>query len=138
MVSRRHRSTGEFAAASLTMPIGSTLAETRRQMILKTFASHGADYARTAKTLGVSVAEVRAELMSMIERRTGDAPAEPEAPAAPQAETPAEPAAPPAPTPQAVAAARDGVRLPEGAAPVVGKAAKAPVAAAATKGKKGQ
>ena len=71
LVSRRHRSfTGEFAMVSV--PVGSTLADARRHLVLRTFATSGGDLARTAKTAGMSVADVRGELLAMIERRAID------------------------------------------------------------------
>jgi hypothetical protein len=52
------------------VPVGSTLAETRRQLVLKTFASTNGDLDRTAKTIGLSVLEVRGELQALLERRS--------------------------------------------------------------------
>jgi len=72
ITSRRHRAfTGEFSA-SVTLPVGSSLAEARRQLVLRNFASSGGDLAKTAKVTGMSVPDVRAELLAMIERRSGD------------------------------------------------------------------
>ena len=71
MTSRRHRITGEYAQI-VSVPVGSSLAETRRQLVLKTFASSNGDLDRTARTIGVSVPEVRAEIQSMLERRVRD------------------------------------------------------------------
>ena len=80
LASRRHRNTGEYAAA-VNVPVGATLAETRRQLVLKTFAAQNGDFERTAKTVGISVAEVRAELQAMLERRgAGDAAPAPASP----------------------------------------------------------
>ena len=45
-----HR-TGEFAAA-ITVPAGATLADARRQLVLRAFASTNGDYARTADGTG--------------------------------------------------------------------------------------
>ena len=54
--------------AALTMQVGSTtVADARRQLVLKTFASAGGDLARTAKMAGVSVEEVRGELLALLE-----------------------------------------------------------------------
>jgi DNA-binding NtrC family response regulator len=53
---------------ALTIPVGkTTVADARRQLVLKTFASAGGDVARTAKLAGVSVEEVRSELLALIE-----------------------------------------------------------------------
>ena len=69
LTSRRHRATGEYASI-ISVPVGSTLAETRRQLVLKTFASTNGDLDRTAKTIGLSVLEVRGELQALLERRS--------------------------------------------------------------------
>jgi DNA-binding NtrC family response regulator len=54
--------------AALTIPVGTTtVADARRQLVLKTFASTGGDVLRTAKLVGMTLEEVRRELMSMIE-----------------------------------------------------------------------
>jgi DNA-binding NtrC family response regulator len=54
------------AAVSLSIPVGSTVADARRQLVLKTFASTGGDVARTAKMLGLSEADVRAEVLALV------------------------------------------------------------------------
>ncbi|MDF1503320.1 sigma-54 dependent transcriptional regulator [Roseisolibacter sp. H3M3-2] len=71
MASRRHRLTGEYAQI-VSVPVGATLAETRRQLVLKTFASNNGDLDRTAKTVGLSVLDVRAEIQALLERRVRD------------------------------------------------------------------
>ena len=54
-------------AAALTIPVGTTtVADARQQLVLKTFASAGGDVTRTAKLAGVSVDEVRNELLALI------------------------------------------------------------------------
>lgn len=54
--------------AALTIPVGTTtVADARRQLVLKTFASTGGDVLRTAKLVGMTLEEVRRELMSMID-----------------------------------------------------------------------
>jgi len=68
LASRRHRATGEYAAV-VSVPIGTSLADTRRQLVLKTFANNNGDLPTTAKTVGISVGEVRAELQALLERR---------------------------------------------------------------------
>lgn len=70
LASRRHRSTGEYAAV-VSVPVGASLAEMRRQSVLKNFAAFNGDLERTAKVVGIAVAEVRAELQSLLERRSG-------------------------------------------------------------------
>jgi transcriptional regulator with PAS, ATPase and Fis domain len=55
-------------ASALTMQVGSTtVADARRQLVLKTFASAGGDLARTSRLAGVSIDEVRSELLSLLE-----------------------------------------------------------------------
>jgi len=54
--------------AALTMTVGTTsVADARRQVVLKTFASTNGDLARTAKIAGLSVDEVRNELLSLLD-----------------------------------------------------------------------
>jgi len=66
MVQRHLRGAPEPTA--ITMPVGeTTVADARRQLILKTFAAAGGDLTRTSKMAGVSVDEVRAELMLLLE-----------------------------------------------------------------------
>src|SRR5690348_140687 len=55
-------------AAAFTVQVGTTtVAEARRQLVLKAFASSGGDITRTAKLAGLSVDEVRSELLVLIE-----------------------------------------------------------------------
>ena len=61
----RHLRTGE-APDSFTVSVGATIADTRRQLVLRTFASTGGDHDRTAKLLGLSAGDVRAELSSLL------------------------------------------------------------------------
>jgi len=70
-VAPRHlRSSGEIPA-SVTIPVGSSVAEARRQLVLRTFASTGGNADRAAKMLGVSQAELRAELAAMMDANGG-------------------------------------------------------------------
>src|SRR3954468_13464481 len=78
---RHLRNAGEVAT-SVTIPVGASMSDARRQMVLTTFASTNGDPVRTAKMLGVSVDEVRRELLALV---SGSAPAAPAAPAAPVA-----------------------------------------------------
>ncbi|HEX5830624.1 MAG TPA: sigma-54 dependent transcriptional regulator [Gemmatimonadaceae bacterium] len=69
-VTPRHlRQSGELSGA-VTIPVGSTLAEARRQLVLRTFASTGGDHARTSKLLGVSQEELMAELAAFLRGAT--------------------------------------------------------------------
>jgi DNA-binding NtrC family response regulator len=57
--------TSEFATP-MTVPPGATLADTRRQLVLRAFASTNGDYARTATIVGMTPADVRAEIASLV------------------------------------------------------------------------
>ncbi|MGE5730741.1 MAG: hypothetical protein ACM37U_02310, partial [Gemmatimonas sp.] len=62
---RHLRSAGEVPT-SLTIQVGSSVSDAKRQLALRTFASTGGDAARAAKLLGVSADEVRRELMQLV------------------------------------------------------------------------
>ncbi|MBC7789865.1 MAG: sigma-54-dependent Fis family transcriptional regulator [Anaerolineae bacterium] len=62
---RHLRSSGEIPAV-VTVPVGSTLADARRQLALRTFASTAGDLDRAAKILGMSSSELRAELLPLV------------------------------------------------------------------------
>jgi DNA-binding NtrC family response regulator len=64
IVPRRLRTTD--ASGVVTLPAGSTLADARRQLVLRTFATMAGDVERTAKTLGIAAAEVRSEIASVL------------------------------------------------------------------------
>ena len=103
--------------AAMTVPPGATLADTRRQLVLRAFASTNGDYARTATIVGMTPGDVRAEIASLLNGKAGDG-------AAPSG---------------TVNGAQRSVRAPE--PPASGKAAKAPArpapgAAAKSKTKK--
>jgi len=103
-----HR-TGEFPTP-MTVPPGATLADTRRQLVLRAFASTNGDYARTATIVGMTAADVRAEIASLLNGRPGES-------------------STPAPT--------NGVRgaKPADVPPAAAKASKAPVKSAAAPAK---
>ena len=69
------------APATVTIPVGATLADMRRQMVLKTFAACNGDVPSAARTLGIADAELRAELAALLRPETpnGAAPAAPAA-----------------------------------------------------------
>ena len=70
IIPRHLRTSGQIPAA-ITIPVGSTAAEARRQLVLRTFASTGGDHGRTSKLLDMSVEDVTKELSSLIgERQT--------------------------------------------------------------------
>jgi DNA-binding NtrC family response regulator len=64
IVPRRLRSTDPSGA--LTIAPGSTLADARRQLVLRTFASMAGDVERTAKALGITAQDVRSEIGSAL------------------------------------------------------------------------
>jgi len=70
LTSRRHRTADQTGLVSI--PVGASLADARRQLVLQNFASAGGDLDRAAKMTGISVAEVRAELQALLERRSSD------------------------------------------------------------------
>ncbi len=63
----RHLRNAPEAATSVTIPVGATVSAARQQLVLSTFTSTGADFARTAKLLGVSEDEVRHDLMALFD-----------------------------------------------------------------------
>jgi DNA-binding NtrC family response regulator len=76
---RHLRMSGEMPAIS--MAAGSSLADARKQLVLRTFATANGDLARTAKIVGISADEVRAEISAML-RSNGTSHAEAEKPVA--------------------------------------------------------
>jgi transcriptional regulator with PAS, ATPase and Fis domain len=62
---RHLRQAGEVAA-SVTIPVGATVSDARRQLVLRTFASTSGDAARTARVLGVSTDEVQRDLLALM------------------------------------------------------------------------
>ena len=67
----RHLRAGSDSAAPLTITPGTSLAEARKQLVLRTFASTGGDAVRTAKIVGMSPAEVHSELAGMLNGNGG-------------------------------------------------------------------
>jgi hypothetical protein len=76
---RHLRMSGEMPAIS--MASGSSLADARKQLVLRTFATASGDVARTAKIVGISADEIRAEISAML-RSNGTSHAESEKPVA--------------------------------------------------------
>ena len=62
---RHLRSTGTVPT-SVTIPVGSSVSDARRQLALRTFASTGGDAVRAGKLLGVSADEVRGDLIALV------------------------------------------------------------------------
>jgi DNA-binding NtrC family response regulator len=58
-------------SSMVSLPAGATVADARRQLVLRTFASTGGDHLRTAKIVGLSPEDVRAELGAMLAGRNG-------------------------------------------------------------------
>jgi two-component system response regulator HydG len=67
----RHLRRGD-SSMSITIPPGATLADTRRQLVLRAFASANGDYNRAATIVGMSAAEVRAEIASLLNGKPAD------------------------------------------------------------------
>ena len=68
----RHLRRGQDANTSITVPPGATLADTRRQLVLRAFASTNGDYARTATVVGMTPADVRAEIASLLNGKASE------------------------------------------------------------------
>jgi transcriptional regulator with PAS, ATPase and Fis domain len=62
---RHLRAAGEVPT-SVTIPVGSSVNDARRQLTLRTFASTGGDLVRTAKLLGTSPDEVRRDITGLL------------------------------------------------------------------------
>jgi DNA-binding NtrC family response regulator len=62
---RHIRLSGETPA--MTVPAGASLADTRKQLVLRTFASTSGDAVRTAKIVGISPDEVRDEIAALLQ-----------------------------------------------------------------------
>jgi two-component system, NtrC family, response regulator AtoC len=68
----RHLRRGQDATTPMTVPPGATLADTRRQLVLRAFASTNGDYTRTATIVGMNPGDVRAEIASLLNGKAGD------------------------------------------------------------------
>jgi DNA-binding NtrC family response regulator len=62
----RHLRTAGEVPSSVTIPVGATVSDARRQLVLRTFASTGGDASRTAKLLGVDAEEVKRDLLALV------------------------------------------------------------------------
>jgi len=58
-------------SSTVSLPAGATVADARRQLVLRTFASTGGDHQRTARIVGLSPEEVCAELGAMLAGKNG-------------------------------------------------------------------
>ena len=68
----RHLRNSTEAPAAVSLPVGSTLVDARRQLTLKTFSMTGGDVERTAHMLGTTPGEVRAELAALVKPAEDD------------------------------------------------------------------
>jgi DNA-binding NtrC family response regulator len=107
----RHLRRGHEVNTAMTVPPGATLADTRRQLVLRAFASTNGDYARAASVVGMTPADVRAEIASLLNGRASEGQAASTANGAQRAAKPADSSVP------------------------AGKSAKAPARAAASNAK---
>ena len=88
IVPRHLRTSGEVPAV-VSVPVGSSLADAKRQLVLRTFASTGGDLERSAKLLGTSTTDLRSELARLLSANGSDGAARPEKrPASPPAAKP--------------------------------------------------
>jgi hypothetical protein len=62
----RHLRNAAEVPQSVTIQVGVTMSDARKQMALRTFASQNGDLVRTAKLLGVDAEEVKNDLLSFI------------------------------------------------------------------------
>jgi DNA-binding NtrC family response regulator len=63
----RHLQAAGSVPTSVTIPVGASMSDARRQLVLRTFASTGGDLTRAAKLLGVTVEEIRSELYAVLD-----------------------------------------------------------------------
>ena len=71
-ITPRHIRLNGENAGSLTIQVGSSMADARRKVLLGTFASTDGDPVRTAKLLGVSPADVQAEIIAIAKGGVAD------------------------------------------------------------------
>ena len=62
----RHLKVGGQVSSTLTIPVGSSMADAQRQLVLRSFASANGDVERTATMLGMSADDVRSELLGLL------------------------------------------------------------------------
>ena len=68
----RHLRNAVEVPSTVTIQVGATVSDARRQLVLRTFTSTGGDSERTAKLLGVSVDDVRSDMIALINGSGGD------------------------------------------------------------------
>jgi DNA-binding NtrC family response regulator len=71
IVPRHLRASGEVPAV-VSVRVGSSLADAKKQLVLRTFASTGGDLERSAKLLGTSTSELRGELSRLLSANGND------------------------------------------------------------------
>jgi transcriptional regulator with PAS, ATPase and Fis domain len=62
----RHLRTSGDMPTAVTLHVGSSMADARRRMVLSTLASNNGDVDRAAKTLGLTIDEVKHELQALL------------------------------------------------------------------------
>jgi DNA-binding NtrC family response regulator len=62
----RHLRNAGTVASSVTIAVGASMSDARKQLVLTTFASTNGDPERTAKVLGVSADDVKRDLLALI------------------------------------------------------------------------
>jgi len=67
----RHLRGTSAVPTSVTIPVGATVSDARRQLVLRTFASTAGDVERTAKMLGVGTDDVRRDVLSFVSPEAG-------------------------------------------------------------------
>src|ERR1051325_2116269 len=68
----RHLKQSGDMPSTVTIPVGSSMQEAQRQLMLRTFATSEGDVDRTARTLGVRAEDVRSELMALLAPRAAN------------------------------------------------------------------
>ena len=63
----RHLKQTSDVPSTVTISVGSSMADVQRQLVLRTFANASGDAERTAKTLGMRPEDVRRELLALLE-----------------------------------------------------------------------
>jgi DNA-binding NtrC family response regulator len=66
----RHLKQNTDVPSTVTIQVGSSIADAQRQLVLRTFANANGDVERAAKTLGMDPAEVRRELFALLNGST--------------------------------------------------------------------
>jgi DNA-binding NtrC family response regulator len=67
----RHLKVGNEVASSVNIPVGSSMADAQRQLVVRTFATANGDVERTAKMLGMDADQVRTQLLTLLEGGDG-------------------------------------------------------------------